>query len=66
MRRRLNTPQWSWVETSSRLSDEDRAALRNKAARHAVMCSCYLCRCGRIEATQHKYAKTTQEAVRYA
>lgn len=43
MRRRLRTPHWSWVETSPMLTDTDRAALRNRAARHTVMCSCPGC-----------------------
>lgn len=61
MRRRLAAPYWAWVETSPCLSDNDRAALRNRAARHAVVCSCYLCRCGRIDATAHKYAKVMED-----
>lgn len=43
MRRRLATPAWSWVERSPHLSDVDRAALRNRAARHSVPCSCPMC-----------------------
>ena len=43
MRRRLSTPRWAWVETSPDLSDEDRAVLRNRAARHTVTCSCPGC-----------------------
>lgn len=43
MRRRLRTPRWSWVESSPLLSDVDRAALRNRASRHSVPCSCPMC-----------------------
>lgn len=43
MRRRLRTPRWAWVEAAPDLSDDDRAALRNRAARHSVPCSCPMC-----------------------
>ena len=45
MRRRLRTPLWAWVERTdpAYLSDDDRAALRNRAARHTVTCSCLWC-----------------------
>jgi len=56
MRRRLRLPVWSWVERidPAYLSDDDRAALRNRAARHSVPCSCYWCREYHIEVAQFK------------
>ena len=62
MRRRLRTPRWAWVERDPKLSDADRAMLRNKAARHTTTCSCYLCRCVRIDAARHKAAQTVTAA----
>ena len=64
MRRRLRTPVWSWVERTdpAYLSDDDRAALRNRAARHSVPCSCYWCRSYRIEVTKFKQRKAMEIA----
>ena len=62
MRRRLRTPVWSWVERDLYLSDDDRAALRNRAARHSVPCSCYWCRSYRIEVSKFKQRKAMEAA----
>ena len=64
MRRRLRTPVWSWVERTdpAYLSDDDRAALRNRAARHSVPCSCYWCRSYRIEVSKFKQRKAMEAA----
>ena len=64
MRRRLRTPVWSWVERTdpAYLSDDDRAALRNRAERHSVPCSCYWCRSYRIEVSKFKQRKAMETA----
>jgi len=41
--RRLANPYWGSWYNSPGLSDVDRAVIRNRAARHSVMCSCWMC-----------------------
>ena len=66
MLRRLRYPRWAWVERDPNLSDADRAALRARAARHTVTCSCPMCGHRRENeglTAQEKRAVTVQEAL---
>jgi hypothetical protein len=64
MRRRLRYPAWAWVERLENL--DDRAAMRSRASRQSVPCSCPLCRCWHMSAAQYKARRTVQEAAAYA
>jgi len=43
MRRRLANPYWGSMYAWVGDSEVDRATIRNRAARHSVMCSCPMC-----------------------